>query len=311
MRVAVLTEKGFALREAPVPECGPGQVLVRTLACGICSGEVYQYKTIMGGRPAEVVMGHEGSGTVAAVGSGVEGFEEGDPVTCIGGGFADYFVSGPEALVKLPKEVDPVWAMGEPLACVFHAARRFGIDYGDRVGILGCGFMGLLCLQAALLRGPGYVCAMDPVSWRLDVAKRFGADEVHNPEGQSGRDLVERFGEFEVVIEAAGSASAIDMATDLVKQHGRIVLIGYHVSNNGMRTVNMQRWNFKAIDVVNGHVRRQDEQRDAMRASLELLRAGRLKTADLVTTYPLAKVGEAFQDLLDLKEGLFKIALVP
>jgi threonine dehydrogenase-like Zn-dependent dehydrogenase len=256
-------------------------------------------------------MGHEGSGIVEAVGSGVRGFQKGDPVTSTAGQFADYFVSGADALVKLPKEVDPVWAMGEPLACVFHAARRFGIDFGDRVAILGSGFMGLICLQAALLRGPGYVCAMDPVSWRLEVAKRLGADEVHDPKGQSGKDLVERFGEFDVVIEAAGTASAIDMATDLVKQHGRIVLVGYHTGNDGMRTVNMALWNFKAIDVVNGHVRRQHEKREAMRASVELLRAGRLHTADLVTTYPLAKVGDAFQDLVNVKEGLFKVALVP
>jgi threonine dehydrogenase-like Zn-dependent dehydrogenase len=73
----------------------------------------------------------------------------------------------------------------------------------------------------------------------------------------------------------------------------------------------MALWNFKAIDVVNGHVRRQYEKREAMRASVELLRAGRLHTADLVTTYPLAKVGDAFRDLVAVKEGLFKVALVP
>lgn len=311
MQVAVLTEKGFELREAPMPECGPGQVLIRTVACGICSGEVYVYKSVIGGSPREAVMGHEGSGIVEAVGAGVDGFAKGDAVTSTGGRFASYFVSRPGSLVKLPVEVDPVWAMGEPLACVFHAARRFGIDFGDRVAIIGCGFMGLMCLQAARMRGPGYLCAMDPVNWRLDMAKRFGADEVHNPKGQSGKDLVERFGEFDVVIEAAGTSSAIDVSTDLVKQHGRIVLVGYHLSDNGMRTVNMERWNFKAIDVVNGHVRRGNEKRDAMRASVELLRAGRLNTADLVTSYPLAKVGEAFQDLVNVKEGLFKVALIP
>ena len=311
MQVAVLTEKGLELREAPIPECGPGQVLVRTVACGICSGEVYVYKSVIGGSLREAVMGHEGSGIVEAVGAGVDGFAEGDPVTSTGGRFAGYFISRPGSLVRLPAEVDPVWAMGEPLACVFHAARRFGIEFGDRVAILGCGFMGLMCLQAALLRGPGYVCAMDTVPWRLDVAKRFGADEVYNPEEQSGNELVERLGEFDVVIEAAGTSSAIDMSTDLVKQHGRIVLVGYHLSNDGMRTVNMERWNFKSIDVVNGHGRRGNEKRDAMRASVDLLRAGRLNTAELVTSYPLAKVGEAFQDLVNVKEGLFKVALIP
>ena len=59
-----------------------------------------------------------------------------------------------------------------------------------------------------------------------------------------------------MVIEAAGVQSAVDLCTELVTQHGKIILVGYHQSNDGMRNVNMQQWNFKAIDVINGHVRR-------------------------------------------------------
>ena len=310
MKTAVLTSKGFDLREEATPTCGPGEVLVKTLACGICGGDVFAYSEALKGTGAERVLGHEGTGTVAAVGAGVERFKEGDLVTSLGGRYSDYFLARYDRILKLPSKVDPIWAMGEPVACVIHAAPRFGIEVGDRVALLGCGFMGLLCLQAALLRGAGYVCAMDTMPWRLKVARDFGADETVNPESASGEELVARLGEFDVVIEAVGNQAALDLAWPLVRQHGRIIVIGYHQSNNGMRTINMERWNFKAIDVINGHVRRDDEKLRAMQAGLDLMQAGRLQTAPIVTAYPLDKVNDAFKDLTGRKEGLFKVALV-
>jgi len=311
VKVAVLTEKGFALREQETPKCGPGDVLVKTLSCGICGGDVFAYTQALNAPPREVVLGHEGTGTVVAVGAGVEEFQEGDVVTALDGRYSDYFLTRHDKILKLPPGVDPLWAMGEPVACVLHAAPRFGINFGDRVALIGCGFMGLLCLQAALLRGAGHVCAMDPMPWRLEVACELGADETVSPEGASGADLAQRLGEFDVVIEAVGNQAALDLTWPLVRQHGRIIVIGYHQSGNGLRTVNMERWNFKAIDVINGHVRRDDEKLRAMQAGLDLMRAGRLRTAPLVTAYPLDRVNEAFADLAGRKEGLFKVALVP
>ncbi len=311
MKTAVLTSKGFDLREEATPNCGPGEVLVKTLACGICGGDVFAYGEALKGAGGERVLGHEGTGTVAAVGAGVTNFQEGDLVTALDGRYSEFFLTRQDRILKLPSKVDPIWAMGEPVACVMHAAPRFGIEVGDRVALLGCGFMGLLCLQSALLRGAGYVCAMDTMPWRLKFAQEFGADETLNPEGASGEELAARLGEFDVVIEAIGYQVALDLSWPLVKQHGRIILIGYHQNNNGMRTVNMERWNFKAIDVINGHVRRDDEKLKAMQAGLDLMQAGRLRTAPLVTAYAFDKINDAFKDLTSRKEGLFKAALVP
>ena len=94
-----------------------------------------------------------------------------------------------------------------------------------------------------------------------------------------------------------------------VQQHGRIILVGYHQSNSGMRTVNMQQWNFKAIDVVNGHVRRMDEKLEAMRQGMELIREGHLDTRPLVSFYDFVDAGRAFQDLTGGKPGLLKAVL--
>ena len=100
--------------------------------------------------------------------------------------------------------------------------------------------------------------------------------------------------------------SAIDLSTELVKQHGRILLIGYHQSNNGLRTVNMQQWNWKGIDVINAHVRHQDEKVEAMRQGMELLRDGHIITQPLVTVYDFEEIEQAFRDLDSRRSGLFK-----
>jgi threonine dehydrogenase-like Zn-dependent dehydrogenase len=308
MQLAVLTSRGLVFREAPRPECGAGQVLVKTAACGVCSSDLERHRRGLGSQDGEVLLGHEGSGFIAAVGPGVEDFQEGDPVTSLHGPYAEYFVTTPETLVRLPEGVDPRWALGEPLACVVHAGRRFGIALGDRVAVLGCGFMGLMCLQVARLRGAAHLCAVDSVSWRLEVAAQCGTDATyHLSEDAPARGL----GEFDVVLEAAGTQSAITLAGELVREHGRIVLIGYHTSDGGRRQVNMERWNYKAIDVINGHVRRDSEKLQAMKAAMDLLAAGRLQTESLVTAYPLADAAQAFRDLADRKPGLLKVTLVP
>lgn len=76
-----------------------------------------------------------------------------------------------------------------------------------------------------------------------------------------------------------------------------------------MRTVDMKLWNFKAIDVINGHVRRHDEKREAMQQGLDLMRAGHISTGPLVARYDLSDVEQAFQDFMEAKEGLFKAVL--
>jgi threonine dehydrogenase-like Zn-dependent dehydrogenase len=313
MKQAVLTKGGFELREVPEPDCGPGQVLVRNASVGVCEGDVFQYKQFQerGKEGEELWLGHEASGEVVAVGAGIQGFAPGDRVSVNGGQFAETIAADAGAAGHVPDAIDLVRALGEPAACCVHAAWRFGIRLGDRVAVIGSGFMGLACMQLARLLGPAEVCCMDLLDWRLATARELGADSTFNPSGREPAEVKEQLGLFDVVIEATGAQSAIDLATPLVRQHGRLILIGYHITNDGMRTVNMQQWNFKAIDVVNGHVRNMREKRDALEAGLKLIAAGRLKLEPLVTSYPLAEVGRAFDDLVARKEGLFKAVLVP
>lgn len=311
MKVAVLRQDGFQIAERPVPTCERGEILVKTMACGVCEGDVFTYRTRRDAALSPIVLGHEGTGVVSAVGAGVQELSEGDVVTAMDGAYAEHFVTTPDHVVVLPQDMDPLYAMGEPIACCVHASHRFGIRDGDRVAMIGCGFMGLTCLQLARLLGAERICAIEPIDWRREVALQLGADAAYAPGDGLVESLLQEYGAFDVVIEATGVQGALDTGGDLVKQHGRLVLVGYHQSEGGMRTVNMKQWNFKAVDVVNGHVRRMDEKLEAMQESIDLMVAGRLRIEPLVTHYPLSHVQQAFDDLVGRKQGLFKAALVP
>ncbi|MDJ0754727.1 MAG: zinc-binding dehydrogenase [Ardenticatenaceae bacterium] len=310
MKAAVLTTAGFEIQEAPKPSIADHEVLVKTLACGVCSGDVFVYQNRARYAATYNRLGHEASGLVMAVGRSVDDFKVGDTVTALAlPAYADYFAASQDMLVKLPSNVDPLYALGEAIACCVHAANRFGIRPGDRAAVVGCGFMGLVCLQLVKYQGAGLVCAIDPVAERRQMGERMGADVTYDPSRHNSTEILANHGEFDVVIEAAGVQSAVDLCTDLVTEHGRIILVGYHQSNNGLRTVNMERWNYKAIDVINGHVRRQDEKVAAMRQGIELMSQGQIVTEPLVTIYEFADTEQAFRDLTAGKPGLFKAVL--
>ncbi|MDJ0919882.1 MAG: zinc-binding dehydrogenase [Henriciella sp.] len=308
MLAALLDQSGFRVEERNAPVPGPGEVLVKTLACGICGGDQHTFSVRDRLKDNEILLGHEGTGNVVAVGEGVTAFQVGDLVTSLRGAFAEYFITPEAETMKVPANVDPRHALGEPVACCVHASWRFGTKPGDTVAVVGCGFMGLICMQLAKLQGAGRIVAIDPVDYRRDVALRLGADEAMSPDNVPNYDPDE--GLFDIVIEATGVPSALELSTDLVKQHGIVSLIGYHESQNGQRSVNMQRWNFKAIDVINGHVRRDDEKFQAMVEGVNLIADGKLQTAPLVDQYQLEDISVAFDDIFGRQKELFKVVLV-
>jgi len=313
MKAAVLSKQGFIFEERPLPECGPDQVLVRTAGCGICEGDVFQYVTRMGHPESKqefIRLGHEGSGVVAVVGSNVKEFKKGDEVTSLYGDYAEYFLAEKQHLAHVVAPIDVKTALGEPNACCMAAARRFGVRMGDRVAIIGSGYMGLGCLQLVKLQGAAHITVFDLLDWRLKTASQLGADAVVNSVDRSPAELLDQHGEFDVVIEATGVQAAIDLGTALLRHHGTLNLVGYHQSNGGLRTVDMKTWNFKALTVVNGHVRNEIEKLDAMRAALKLMASGKIDSSVLVTNYVFGDINQAFLDLKARKVGLYKANLV-
>lgn len=312
MKAAFLTRGGMVLRDRPRPKAGRGEVVVRFAGIGVCTGDLEAWRRRESMEPGlEAPIGHEASGTVVEVGPGVRGFARGDRVTVMGGHYQQFEALREADLARLPDGVDLLWALGEPMACCVHACNRSGIRLGDRVAVVGCGFMGLMCMQISLAQRAGEVVAVDPVAWRRQTARKLGAARALSPEQASDEAPDWHHGCYDVVIEAAGTGPALDLCGRLVRQHGCINIVGYHQSREGLRTIDMKQWNYKALTVVNGHIRRIDEKLAAMRAGVDLLAAGRVTAKPLVTAYPLAQAERAFQDLHAMKKGLFKAVLVP
>ncbi len=314
MKQAILSDHGFEVREVPRPACEANGLLVKTVANGVCSGEVHRFVDVDSRCGKELIMGHEGSGVVVEVGRDVTGFNTGDNVTTLGGPFAEYISCTPDHTVRLADTVDPLWALGEPVACCVHAMNRARIKEGCSVALVGCGFMGLVCLQLARAKGAERITAVDAVDGRLEMARQLGADETLTADQISIEKLNEKYGryqgEYDVVLEAVGNQSALDACGYLVKQHGLINLIGHHQSNGGKRNVFIQQWNVKAIDVINGHVRLVDEKVAAMREGMKLASEGKLILESLVATYPLDQIEMAFNDAVNRKPGIFKPVII-
>lgn len=303
-RIAQLVApRRFELARQTLGDPEPGHVRVRILACGVCSSELHSVQETHPTYP--LAMGHEPVGVVESVGAGVHGVSDGARVTGgFGPSFADHVIVDHRSLVPVPDGVNTDDAIGEPLGCVLEGRRRTRVQPGDRVALVGAGYMGSLMLQVLLATGAGHTVVVDPRGDARRTGLALGADEARTPEEAAGSE-----GAFDVVIEATGTQGGLDLATELVREHGILSILGYH--QGPRRSVDMQAWNWKALDVVNAHVRRRELLNDAIRRGLELMRLGRLQPGRLVThRFGLGEVAEAFDALASKPEGFIKAVVV-
>ena len=300
--------------EAATPVPGPGEVLIDVVACGVCASELHPWLEGPGTAPRR--LGHEPVGTVRAVGSGVTVVAPGDRVTGLfAGAYGDLCLAAERELLPVPDGVPDLAALGEPLACLVNAQRRTRVELADRVALIGLGFMGLGMLQLLRLRGPSRVVAIDPRPDARQTALALGADEVYDP-GEIPADFaLTRFDEwqsakgFPVVVEASGTQAGLTLAGRLVRAHGVLSILGYH--QGGPRQVDVAMWNWKAIDVVNAHVRRHADLMESMRIGLDLIKAGKFSFAPLVShRFRLDEVDQAFTALLEKPQGFVKAVVL-
>ncbi len=311
MSAAVVTGPGEMVVEShPVPEPGPGQVRVKLEGCGVCASnltpwagpEWMKFPTEPGG------LGHEGWGVVDAVGEGVTDLAVGDRVAALSyHSYATHDVADAAAVVKLPPELDGVPFPGEPLGCAMNIFKRSAIKAGDTVAIVGIGFLGALLIQLA--RGAGArVIAIARRKTALDLAAELGAETAVMDDHWRIIDEVKQKtgGVFcDVVIEAVGKQWPLDLAAELTRERGRLVIAGYH--QDGPRQINMQMWNWRGLDVINAHEREQAVYVQGIRDAVEAVKDGRLDPSRLYThTYPLEQLDEALNATRDRPEGFMK-----
>jgi L-iditol 2-dehydrogenase len=300
----------------PVP--GAGQVLVRVVASGVCTSDLSVWRTGGAGRQpsAEPIrLGHEIVGQVVAAGRDARGWSEGDLVTGLGGqGFASLAVLDADRILPVPDHIEPALALGEPVADLAEALSRSRMAAGDRVAVVGLGFMGLGLVQLVRERAPGLLIGVDPVPEARQRALDLGADLAFAPDevpaeyrtGDTGRARDDR---ADLVLEATGVTPGLKTAAGLVRPFGTLCVVGYHHKGDAM--MDMDLW-YKGVTIVNGFCPDQTRLMRAMSDALDLIARHRFSYASLVThRFGLAEVDQAF-GLMDARAaGFVKAVLVP
>lgn len=251
-----------AITEAPVPEAGPGEVLLKVRYAGVCGSDLHAYKGLHPFRKPPVVLGHEMSGTVEKLGLGVDGFVVGDEVTvmpAVGcgecelcrqgrtnicykkavpgsdkwlGTFAEYFVAPASVTYPLPSGLGlDAATLAEPLATAVHSVKMAQVQEGDRVLILGGGTIGILAAAVARLYGAGDVALTDVFPFNLEMARGdFGADAYNALDKDLERRILAKYpGKFDSVILCASVEATMHQSVRLVRRGGRIVITGMYL----------------------------------------------------------------------------------
>jgi threonine dehydrogenase-like Zn-dependent dehydrogenase len=301
--------------EAPTPEPGYGEVVLDVKVCGVCASELHGWMDPQPNYPAR--RGHEPAGVVRAVGAGVTRFRVGDRVTGLcAPSFGDVAVAREADLLPIPDGVAFEHALGEPLACLVNAGRRTAVELADQVALIGLGFMGLGMLQLLRLRGPRHIIAIDPRPDARGVALELGAHEAYHPDDVPASYLLTNWGDWQkpvgvdVAIDASGTQAGLTLAGKMVRAHGILSILGFH--QGGTRAVDVEMWNWKAIDVVNAHVRRHADLLESMRIGLHLIESGQFSFAPLIShRFGLDDVDGAFTALAEKPAGFLKAVIVP
>ncbi|MFN3726400.1 MAG: MDR/zinc-dependent alcohol dehydrogenase-like family protein [Allosphingosinicella sp.] len=316
MRAAVVTGPGeVRIEDVAVPDPGPGEVRVRLEGCGVCASNLTPWEGSEWMRfPTEPgSLGHEGWGVVDAIGDGVGNLRVGDRVAMLSyKAYAQYDLASADAVVRLPAALAGRAFPAEPLGCAMNIFRRSAIEPDQTVAIVGIGFLGALLTRLATDAG-ARVIAISRRSDSLDVARQMGAAETIAMDDHHA--IIERVkaltgGRFcDRVIEAVGKQWPLDLAGELVREGGRLVIAGYH--QDGPRQVNMQLWNWRGIDVVNAHERDPRISMRGMEEAVEAVACGRIDPDSLYThRYPLERLSEALDATRDRPPGFMKALVV-
>lgn len=316
---------------APTPE----QVLVKTHASSICLADVqiyrkgYYYPDIKMEFP--IYPGHEGGGVVAAVGSRIHEWKEGDKVALIhdprpkeykfpGGGMADYFTASPYDLYAVPDEMDMDLAC---LAETFHpfisVVFRSGVKLGDTVCVTGANFIGQIVAQGMKKSGALSVTVIDNREFRLNLAKKLGADHIINSTKadayKAAMEITSGKG-FDLVAQTAAYIDPtveeyMNLATELVRPMGTLIFQGDFLQPVTLNDIH--RWHHQSLDIRSLGWRHYTHQllETWSPACLRVLQHELVKVRPLITsTFSLDKIEEAFR-LADTDPDQLKIVITP
>ena len=254
----------LSIEDRPTPVPGPGQVLVRVEASGLCHTDIHAARGEWPVKPSPpFIPGHESVGLVEALGAGVSTVSVGDRVAvpwlgsacgmcefCVGGwetlclsqsntgysvdgGFAEYVVANAAYVGHVPAGVDPFDAA--PLTCAgvttYKAVKRSGVRQSDLCAVFGIGGLGHLAVQYAVIAG-ARVAAVDIFDAKLDLAKELGATYMFNAAAVDPAVEIQKLGGADAAIVLAATPHSIEQAFHSLKRGGRLVLVSLPKDNS-------------------------------------------------------------------------------
>jgi L-iditol 2-dehydrogenase len=334
MKVArYYSQKDIRIEEMPPPEIGEDEVLVQMKACGICGSDLMEWYLQ---KRAPLVLGHEPGGIIAKKGNKVKGFDVGDRVfvhhhvACLKchycahgdytlceqfhktnikpGGFAEYFkVSAPNLQIDTLRIPDALpfeeATLIEPVGCCLRALQKCNIQKGDSVAIIGAGPTGIIHTALSRIFGAAKTVVSDLIDYRLNVAKKFGADIAVNPKNEDLVEIVKAETDgrgSDIVVVTAPSLEAYKSGLSVCRKGGKLCVFAPLEPGEYLK-ISPKELFFSEIQIIPSYSTSHLE----TKAALELIKSGRFKVKGLIThRFPLARTAEAFETALESKESL-------
>jgi L-iditol 2-dehydrogenase len=328
------------LERCPIPMPGAGEVLLQIAAVGVCGSDVHYYLEGRIGHQVvsdPIIMGHEFSARIAALGEGVGGLEMGqlvavDPaIACgeceqcqmghpnlcpqvrfcgtppINGVFAEYAVMPAENCFPLPPGFSAQdGALLEPLGVALHAVNLSHLKPGDSVAVLGAGPIGLLIAAVAKSSGAAAVYITDPLPYRREFAKRYIADAVFDPRAEDVSAEIARLTGgrgVDLAFEAAGAPETPQQAAEVVRIGGKIILAGIPAEDTITFNASIVRRKGLTIKLVR-------RMKHTYPRAISMVQAGRVNVSALVThTLPLSQVGQAMELISGYQDKVIKAVI--
>ncbi|MGB7784928.1 MAG: zinc-binding dehydrogenase [Salinimicrobium sp.] len=299
------------LKDGELPEPKEGEVRIKLEGSGVCASNIPVWEgrdwfdyPISPGEP-----GHEGWGVIDAVGEGVKNLKIGDRVTALTyNAYATHDIAKKESVVKLPAFLDGKAFPGEPLGCAMNIFKRSDIQKGQKVAIVGSGFLGSLLVQLAKAEG-AEVIAISRRDFSLETAEKAGANHLIKMDDHY--KIIEKVKELtngnfcERVIECTGKEWPLNLSIELTGERGKLIVAGFH--QDGMRSLNVQMLNWRGIDMISAHERDPQKYIDGIEDAIKAVEEGKMDPFPLFThTFSLDEMDKAYEHLTGRPDGFVK-----
>jgi len=343
MKAAVLYKaKDIRLEEIEKPEPGSGEALIKVNSVGICGSDVHYYK--YGGISTRIInkphiLGHEVSGIIEAVGENDRGLKKGmavgvDPIVTCGecepcikgeynlcknikfcgsppyhGGMREYMTYPIKNLFPIPDNISiEEGVLLETISVCVHSIDESNINLADSVAIFGAGNIGLSILQLAKLSGAFDVYVVDPLDYRLKIARDLGATDVINPNIE---DPVEKIIQLtngrgvDVGFEAAGVPETPQQTINSIKRGGTFAFVGIIANSIIQWDTEITRKNGIKIKVIH-------KSRHSYERTIQLIKKEKFIVKPYIThRFPLEKADEAFKTVENYEDNVLKAVIKP